>query len=309
MRYQDIYAKTYYKLKARNKLYSVLRLVIRSLANWDLKLHYRYFSNHTSVNVNSEVVVSLTSYPARIKYIWLTIETLLHQSTKPQKIVLWLSRVQFPNELQDLPKSLLSQRPRGLDIRFVDGDIRSHKKYYYIFQEMPEQLIMFADDDIIYPSDTIEGLLSEYKAMGADNAVVHKYGYIIQYDKDGNRTPYNSWPSYYESSESANLFFGSGGGTLLKPSSLYEDTCNIELALKLAPKADDIWLNAMCRLAGCPIHKIQDGPILSIQNKEDSPLYKQNMRQGQNDLQLSTVSNYYSEKININPFDNREHNE
>lgn len=309
MRYQDVYAKTYYRLTRRNKLYSILRLITRSLANLDLKFHYRYLSNRISVDDDSEVVVSLTSFPARIKYVWLTIETLLHQSLKPKRIVLWLSRVQFPNEIQDIPVSLLKLRNRGLDIRFVDGDIRSHKKYYYIFQEMPEQLIMFADDDIIYPSDTIESLLCEYKAMGIERAVVHKYGYIIQYDSKGNMMPYNSWPSYYGASTSPNLFFGSGGGTLLKPSCLYKDICNLKLAIDLAPKADDIWLNAMCRLANCPIHKIPDGPILSIQNKEDVPLYKQNLRQGQNDVQLAAVSDYYMKELNVNPFENKEHYE
>ena len=309
MRYQDIYSKPYYMLAGRNKLYSVLRFIIRSVANIDLKCHYKYISNKANVDKDSEVIISLTSFPARIKYVWLTIETLLHQSIRPKSIVLWLSRMQFPNELQDLPVLLLRQMQRGLKIRFVDDDIRSHKKYFYIFQELPDQLIMLADDDIIYPSDIIESLLTEYKRSGKDNVVVHKYGHIIQYEQDGNILPYNSWLSSYGPSNSPNLFFGSGGGTLLKPSCLYKDICNLELALQLTPDADDIWLNAMARLGGCKYIKVPDGPILSIQNKDDMPLYKQNIGHGQNDIQLSAVSNHYLNTINKNPFEKREYYE
>lgn len=36
-------------------------------------------------------------------------------------------KVQFPRLEEDLPDSLLNMKARGLDIRFVEGDIRSHK--------------------------------------------------------------------------------------------------------------------------------------------------------------------------------------
>lgn len=302
MKYQDIYAKTYYKFRKRNKLYSVLRLIIRSIANNDLKFHYRYISNKIAVDKESEVIISLTSFPARIKYVWLTIETLLHQSIRPKRIVLWLSREQFPDRI--LPEKLLKLQEKGLEIRFVEGDIRSHKKYYYIFQEYLDDLIMFADDDIIYPSDLIESLLIARKSMNAEKVIAHKYGYRMKWDNNGHLLPYNNWGAFYSAYTGEDLFFGSGGGTLVRPSDFYKDVLNLDLALELCPKADDIWLNAMAKLGGCKYIKVQDGPILSIQNKEDVPLYKQNLRQGQNDVQLSAVSDYYMKKININPFKN-----
>ena len=79
---------------------------------------------------NRRIIVSLTSFPARIGVVWMVVESLMHQTLKPHKIILWLSKEQF-STIESLPKKLLAQRERGLEIRLVDGDIRSHKKYIY----------------------------------------------------------------------------------------------------------------------------------------------------------------------------------
>lgn len=59
------------------------------------------------VDPNSNVIISLTSYPARIDTIHLTIMTLLNQTMKPRKVMLWLAKEQFPNGGKDLPQKLL----------------------------------------------------------------------------------------------------------------------------------------------------------------------------------------------------------
>lgn len=64
-------------------------------------------------------VVSLTSYPKRISTVWITIETLLWQSIKPDVIILWLADSQFDG-VESLPRELLNLQKRGLSIRFCD---------------------------------------------------------------------------------------------------------------------------------------------------------------------------------------------
>ena len=50
------------------------------------------------INEESKVIISLTSFPKRIDTVYLTIKTLLNQTVKPQKVVLWLAKNQFINE-------------------------------------------------------------------------------------------------------------------------------------------------------------------------------------------------------------------
>lgn len=293
MQIQDFYVKTYYRIIGQSFFLKPVRLFVRTLANYHLKLVFKMNRrNHNCTGKKGDVIVSLTSFPARIYNLWLVIESLLRQSVKPQKIVIWLSKEQFTEDT--IPQSLREIESRGVEIRLVDGDIRSHKKYYYVFQEHPNDLIMFADDDIIYPSDLIESLLLARTKCKSDKCVSHKYGYRMKWDNQGHLLPYKKWGCFYGEHEGNDLFFGSGGGTLLRPCDLYSDVTNIDLALRLCPKADDIWLNAMAKIGGCEYRKVKDGPILSVQNKNDVPLYKENLRQNQNDIQLEAVMTFYS---------------
>ena len=52
------------------------------------------------------IVVSLTSYPGRIDVVHKTITTLLHQSLKPDVVILWLAHEQFRNK--SLPIDLIN---------------------------------------------------------------------------------------------------------------------------------------------------------------------------------------------------------
>ena len=59
------------------------------------------------------VVVSMTSYPARIESAWIAIESILRQSVTPERFVLVLSKEEFPNK--KLPRRISKLRGRGLE--------------------------------------------------------------------------------------------------------------------------------------------------------------------------------------------------
>ena len=94
------------------------------------------FSEITESGVNTiprekKIVVSLTSFPARIPTLYITVSSLLNQSMKPDKVVLYLAKEQFPNLENDLPENLLRLKEFGLSIRWCN-DIRSYKKTMFI---------------------------------------------------------------------------------------------------------------------------------------------------------------------------------
>ncbi len=305
---QDIYVKTYYRLVGNSFALKPLRFLVRHIANLHLKCAFKFNRHRFRCTGNKDdVVVSLTSFPARIKNLWLGIESLLRQTVPPQKIYVWLSKEQFHDSLS-IPYSLKILEKRGVEIRLVDGDIRSHKKYYYVFKEHPNDLVLLADDDIIYPSDLLQSLLDARRCRERDKIIVHKYGYRMRYNVHGELEPYNKWGSFYSAYEGYDLFFGSGGGTLVCPKDFWKDVLNLDLALKLCPLADDIWLNAMAKLNKCYYAKVKDGPILSIFNKDNSPLSETNLRQNANDIQIERVVEFCLEKYNTNPFEIRRSN-
>ncbi len=269
--------------------FTPLRRIVRKIANKTLPI---YLEKDISVKnkCQVDVIVSFTSFPARINNVWQVVECMLRQTYKPKKIILWLSNDQFES-IDVLPDSLKRRISDTFEIKLVSGDIKSHKKYYYVSKDYKDDMIFLIDDDLYYPTDIIER--SYKKFMENPGSVVCNYGYVIKYNEDGTIKPYNSWHEIVGNYDGADIFFGSGGGTLFVPSSLYHDLTNIELALSLAPIADDIWLNAMCDLNSLKKIVVKAGLVLAIHSPNDTLLYKSNIDQGSNDVQLSHVISKY----------------
>ena len=93
-----------------------------------------------------KLIVSLTTYPQRISDIDVVLYSLLIQTIKPDKIILWLSEEEFPNKLNDVPLHILRFLDFGVEIEFCDN-IRSYKKLVYALNKYPNDLIVTADDD------------------------------------------------------------------------------------------------------------------------------------------------------------------
>lgn len=87
-----------------------------------------YSSKYTVVSNygGGKIIVSLTSFPARINNVWLVVECMLRQTVHADKIILWLSKDQFPSD-DCIPFSLKKRISDVFEIRMVSGDIRSHK--------------------------------------------------------------------------------------------------------------------------------------------------------------------------------------
>lgn len=287
------------------KLKLIPRLFVYASVNSVVPLWYKLskrWNKVTSEGSRKGVIVSLTSFPARINTVWITVESLIRQQVQPEHIILWLSKDQFPTK-ESVPSKLWEQCNRGLEIRFVDGDIRPYKKYIYAFKEFPEHYIITTDDDIVYPSDMVGKLVE--KAEANSKSVVCCFACKIGWDEQ-NMCIYQLPDDTPCSETGYNVFYGTGGGTIYKPSDFDKDCADIELSQKLCPNADDFYMNGMTRLSGCRIIILRSMPILTIKNKNDVKLNDSNgtMFGGDsaNTRQLRAFVDYYKKTRNINPF-------
>ena len=105
------------------------------------------------------IILSLTSHPKRIKTVWITIESLLRQTYQPNKIILYLAKVDFP--AGELPHTLYEQTKRGLEIKFVE-DYRSATKLIPVLKEYPNHIIVTADDDRVYNNEWLKILIDTH---------------------------------------------------------------------------------------------------------------------------------------------------
>lgn len=242
------------------------------------------------------IIVSLTTHSKRINQVHLTIESLFQQTCKAAKIVLWISTQEFSPD--DIPYALRNQCRRGLDIEFCDEDLGPYKKFFYALQKYPEHLILTVDDDVLYPADMIDQL---YRAhlKEKDTILCHR-AHLMKFGASGDLLPYLDWELGTSFTEPSLLIFPTGvGGVLYFPGCFSEHILDREAFLRLAPKADDIWLKAMSLMRGTKCRVIGDSRewvqrFLFIEGSQEYALKHDNMHgDAGNDSKLKAVFDAY----------------
>jgi len=250
------------------------------------------FYNLFSKDFDNKIIISLTSYPARIGTVNQTIESLLNQSMKADKVILWLAPEQFPNKEQDLPQQLLALKDKGLTINWYH-DIRSYKKLIPTLKLYPDAIIVTADDDIIYPSFWLRNLYNGY--CNNKNVIWCHRAHKIQI-KQNALDSYKNWQHCIKTSRpSYSNFCTSGGGVLYPPNCFYKDILNEDIFMNLCPTADDIWFWSMLVLNNKKINIIPNNMnyLNLIDGSQDTALWLLNNNLGQNDVQLNAIINHY----------------
>jgi hypothetical protein len=253
----------------------------------------KYYPNGLNTEVRSKrVVVSLTSIPSRIDDLWLVIETLLRQKYKPDEILLWLSRDQFEGVV--IPLKLLKQQERGLIIKFVDGDLKSHKKYIYAIKAFTSDFIVTVDDDLYFDSRLLENLISLKSKF--PSSIPTNRSHRILFDECDIICPYRKWlhnstntrPSYF------NIATG-GNGTLYSADDLSEFSGNESLIFELAPFGDDLWLKINSLLVDKSVvtNGVYNKNPITVKNSQLENLFYGNVLNGGNDLQLKRLLEYF----------------
>lgn len=256
---------------------------------------------------NEDVIVSLTTYGARIDDVYLVIESIFQQTYKPNKIILWLDEQEFNDD--NIPLILKKQQARGLIIGYCKN-IKSYKKLIPTLKLYPDSIIITIDDDKIYPHDLVERLMLMYNKQ--PQCIYFTRGRVISKDVNGKMLPYRDWEllggkAIIENSSTYNLLKEKpmltmptgAGGVLYPPHSLHPDVMKEDLFMQLCPHADDIWFKVMSYKQGTMskyvyLNKPLANKFLTLPNSQTNALTITNVRESKNDAQLKQVVKFYN---------------
>jgi hypothetical protein len=237
--------------------------------------------NQTDPKKEIPVVVSLTTIPSRIKKVNLTIRSILNQTKKPKKVLLWLPinlKEKIPNSLRKLEKGLF-------EIRFADWD-SSHLKLIESIKAFPEDNIITIDDDLMYPPEFLELLYLEHLKYPKD--ILANQAREIRFSDQKSPLAYIEWEHIYTQPKNPKYIMPLGVfGVLYPPKCLDEQVFDVELFKKLAPKADDLWFKAMSLLKNT-VSRVTDKkprPPVLILGTQKIALKRTNKLQDYNRLQ------------------------
>jgi len=271
--------------------YKTIRACINHLYNRKL-IRNKGYNRLSERNINPRIIVSVTSFPARIDRIHYSLKSILAQKMKPDRIVVYLGDKEF--EGIDLPKSLTELFEYGVEVRFRK-DLKPHTKYLYAMQDFPDDIIITVDDDIYYRPRLIRDLYNAYLRHPSCVICTRAHKMTVA---DGKLAGYNSWDFETEDvrEESHYLFATGVGGVLYPPHLLCEETFNVENIEKLTLKNDDVWLKFMEIMSGVKVFAIPSNRtkyVVGVEGSEKITLNSSNVLQNKNDIYIQNVMDTY----------------
>lgn len=202
---------------------------------------------------HAEIIVSLTSFPPRYRTLHKTLRTLLSQSARPDRVILWLANEDMPL----LPEKVRRLEAKGLEIRAC-ADFRSFKKLVPSLKAFPDSWIVTADDDLYYDRHWLHDLVAAAE-VGAPFPVIVCHRAMRMPRDPAQLVQSASWsePTSDERTlvPSDDLYPTTGAGVLYPPHSLHGDATKQELFDELSPTCDDTWFTWMGYMAGSRVKR------------------------------------------------------
>ena len=264
-------------------------------ANLVIPCVYRLSKKQEDRPIADDVIVSLTTYPPRIQQASFCIESLLRQTIKPNKIILWLAESDYQT-VNDVPYEILKYVERGLEIRICE-DLKSYKKIFYTALKFPEFRIVTADDDFFYPETWLEELIEQHNRY-PQCIVCHRSHRIIQ--NKGKLIPYGEWDWYSNGFKGPlhSLHILTGAGAIFPKNFFKCDFFEKDVFLKLAPTTDDMWVKVYALRKNTKVVKVHpvSKSLIEILGSQRVSLISKNQSDG-NSKSLNALLEYYG--INI----------
>ena len=250
-------------------------------------------------NADRRLIVSMTSYPARIHAVARVLDTIYAQTHPADEIVLWLAEEQFPEKEAELPAELLDLvQDNRLTIGWC-SNLKPHTKYFYAMQTYRDALIVTVDDDQLYPETLLENLYQSY--LRHPNAVSAARVHLMILSEQGKVLPYGDWikeTDFCLDQPSMQLFATGVGGVLYPPELFRQELFNKEAILETCLRADDLWLKAVELISDIPVVVAQPFTDLRhVPGTQEEGLYHQNEYAGENDEQWQKISQWMDDHV------------
>lgn len=204
------------------------------------------FSNRLPItrpsNTIEGVIISLTSYPARLKNLHIVIRSLLKQKLCAEKVILYLGKDTKETNITTKLKKLTKY---NFEIRTGYEDLKPHKKYFFAMQEFLNHTIITVDDDLIYDRNLVKDLVE--CAKNNPGCVCSRRVNLITKDNNGHLNPYSKWNwECIDVMEPSHSLLATGcGGILYPPHILPPETFDAHAIKDYCLNTDDIWLKFM----------------------------------------------------------------
>ena len=144
------------------------------------------------------IIVSMTTWKARIDTVYETINSILNQTLLPKYIYLVLSTEEFPDK--EIPQNLKEVDSDIFKIVWVEKNTKTMKKVFPILDLVDDNdLIINVDDDVLFEKDFIECRIKDYIKYGCKYSIsghVDEFNYGTFFSGCGSLMPKHALNGY-----------------------------------------------------------------------------------------------------------------
>ena len=234
------------------------------------------FSKSDNKKLNNEtLIISMTSFPPRIKFVKLSLLSIVKQKINPTlyHCVLVLSISEFSNKELDLPKDLLNLiYLEGIEIIWYEKNIRSHKKLMPTIKKYPNNPILIVDDDTIREEGFIQTFLDDHKKY--PNDIIFGFSRFVLNENYKFIKRKKIKKSEYILARPSNGLAGT-----LYPAHTFTDKRFFDenIFMKLSPSSDESWQWCFSIIENKNFRKLSKNfKIKTIPNSQNITLYNEN---------------------------------
>ena len=240
-------------------------------------------SSIPAVDLSSPAYVSLTTHGARLRTVHLTIESIVSGTAKPGRLVLWLDD---ETAWRDRPADLRRLEERGVEVKLTTN-YGPHTKYYPALDDLtPDQVLVTADDDMLYPRSWLKELLTAHRQ---EPHLVHCHrAHLVTFTSSDDLKPYEHWDECW-TRRSSIANFATGVSGVIYPMAMVDLLrAGGTRFLSTAPKADDVYLHAVAASHGIGVRQVRRAPehYAMLPESQAQGLYHENVKASGNDSQI-----------------------
>lgn len=200
------------------------------------------------------ISVNLTTTSSRLGLCSATIWSLIHQTKKPDKIFLWISRRAYLSDegIKTIPSWVdeLNGISNIVEVKFVENTGPYRKIINAIKLANQSDILFYVDDDVIYGDKWLETLLHAFYKNESKLAIASRVR-VVERNIFGLMQSYSRYRVCKNSSKFSHDYIITGvGGCVLTRNMVNESLINNDDYILLAPKTDDIWISKILELSG-----------------------------------------------------------
>jgi len=236
------------------------------------------------------ISINITTTSSRTGLCSATVWSLINQKKNPDKIILWLSKEPYLSDdgIQEIPSWVheLNKLKDIIEVKFVKNTGPYRKIMNALTDADPDDILIYADDDVIYGELWLETLLNAFHKNEGKVAIAARVR-LTKKNILGRMQSYSRYDICLENKVLEKNYIITGvGGCVLTKGMITDSLLKNKEYISIAPKTDDVWISKIIELSKT---KIETCPaaILHVQEIQH------------NNNALSTQNTYQNKKNHI----------